>query len=239
LHTITTKYHTRSTLVQSEPVGQASNQTARNEQPSLNTNHDRIERNEYETPDVNHISDSQPSVWSAVLLGVTCDATGYLAQHAVLVVPLRLEPLYLVLKGLNVRLRLLDGAFPPRLALPSLDFRHFFFNGSVLGFDLRALAAFRRDVVGVHDEFHATSFTGAVFSGAVLTEVSPFVAVTSLANLSVEAHLVGAGVDAFGLSVLGMARPHLKQNPRNEGKLTGYLPMLSWSEVYDKGYCRG
>lgn len=71
---------------------------------------------------------------------------------------------------------------------PSIDPVLLFPDTTFLCVDLGANFALLGLDQSVHDELHATGLAGSIFLGAVLTEVSPLVAVAGHSVLVVEAH---------------------------------------------------
>lgn len=78
---------------------------------------------------------------------------------------------------------------------PTADPLLFLADGSLFGVDLGTDLTFFRQLIPVHDEFHATGLPGSVLFGAVLSEVSPFPALAR--------HLVGIIKTHFGWSGCG------------------------------------
>lgn len=79
------------------------------------------------------------------------------------------------------------------LALPPVDTIDFGPPASHLGVDLLAQLALGPDRNRLHDELHTTSFTNAVFLGAVLAEVTPLPVAADESMLIEEAHVSRAG----------------------------------------------
>lgn len=74
------------------------------------------------------------------------------------------------------------------LSLPTIDAILFRVPASLFGVDFVAELAFLADRDRLHNQFHPTRFPCAVFSVAVLSEVSPFPVATRKSMLVKEAH---------------------------------------------------
>ncbi len=100
------------------------------------------------------------------------------------------EVVYLLVENLDHLIRTVNRSseFPP-FPLPPVDAVHLCASPSLFSVNFLAELALLRVVQRLHDEFHTTRFTRAVFSVAVLSKMSPFPIAAGKFMLIEEAHV--------------------------------------------------
>ena len=101
----------------------------------------------------------------------------------------------------HIRGTLNRGSEFTSFSLPAADALVFSASASLFGIDLVAQLALLGNLDGVHDKFHTAGFTCAVFSIAMLSEVTPFPVAAAKSVLVKKTHVLPCFLQSWSVHV--------------------------------------